>query len=682
MTDPLIGRLVGNYRIESPIGEGGMGAVYKAVHGEIGNVIAIKVLGLGRESSAKDQARFLAEAKTTATLNHTNIVRIIDFTAQDGIYYMLMEFIEGESLDQVLAREGGPLRLSRAATILAFVARALDYAHNRGVVHRDVKPSNVLIAKEDDRIVLTDFGIAKLTEGTTLDLTRDGAAVGTPTYMSPEQAKGQPVDGRSDVYSLGVVLYQMLTGAAPFAGAAMEVLSKHVSQPPPAPRELNPNLTGRQEGILLKALEKDPEKRYPRAGELASAFLATVTGSAEVAIETGSRWERFREGRAWGRVLRFGRFLRSTLFGGLGFLLRSLLSLALAVVVVTIALVVAASLLLSRGLERAIAESEWLFSQVGPGYQAEFLPEQLARGIETGARQLLPGTFSDVVITPRSSRWFTVGGSLQGIPLALDVTVEAVEGRPLFTLDRLNGYPLPVVGGLIARGVNQGFDQALDKASASIPSIEMTASSITVVIDGSATTTEAVTTTHCVEGVSLTDDFTDIYSGWAQSYKAPEAEVGYKEGAYSLRTLTGNIIVNQALPCVFTTFDATLEVSPAGDPGDASWGLVFFEIDPDNYWVFQINALGWYSVEQIAAGEHSLVVAWTKSDAIKASETNALRVVVTGKGEVYANGARLDDFELPEPEGGIAGSFGFLVRSASQAQVEILFDNLTVKTSE
>jgi serine/threonine-protein kinase len=318
MTDPLIGRTVGNYRIEAPIGEGGMGAVYKAVHQQIGNEVAIKVLGLGRETSEKDQARFLTEAKTTAALSHTNIVKVYDFIIQDGIYYMLMELVEGQSLDKLMSEPGVPLPLPRVAAILSFVARALDYAHNRGVVHRDVKPQNVLIAREDGRVVLSDFGIAKLTEGTTLDLTRDGATVGTPTYMSPEQASGKPVDGRSDVYSLGVLLYQMVTGKPPFTGSSMEILSQHVSRAPASPRDLNPNLTRRQETIVLKALEKEAAERFQRAGDLASAFLATITGTAEIAIATGSRWERFREGRLWGAVLRLGRFFRGTTFGVIG----------------------------------------------------------------------------------------------------------------------------------------------------------------------------------------------------------------------------------------------------------------------------------------------------------------------------------------------------------------------------
>lgn len=682
MTDPLIGRTVGNYRIEAPIGEGGMGAVYKAVHQQIGNEIAIKVLGLGREASEKDQARFLTEARTTAALSHTNIVRVYDFIIQDGIYYMLMELVEGQSLDKLMSEPRAPLPLPRAAAILSFVARALDYAHNRGVVHRDVKPQNVLIAHEDGRVVLSDFGIAKLTEGTTLDLTRDGATVGTPTYMSPEQASGKPVDGRSDIYSLGVLLYEMVTGKPPFTGSSMEILSQHVSRAPASPRELNPNLTRRQETIVLKALEKDAAERFQRAGDLASAFLATITGTGEIAIATGSRWERFREGRLWGSVLRLGRFFRGTTFGVIGFVARALLSVVAGTAIVVLSLLIGASLLVGGSLGRAIREANWRFDQVGPGFQREILPETMAQAIETGAAGVLPGTLTGVAVTPRGANALTVGGTVQGVPLQFDIGVSVAEGHPMFSLDRVNRLPLPIVGGLIARGVNRGFAAALDQAGASVRSIDIQADRIVVAIDGSGTQTAVVGSSRCIEGVSLSDDFSDIYSGWAQHFTTWQAEVGYGEGAYLLRTLAANLIVNQALPCHFSALDAAVDVQAIGNPGDASWGLVFYELDPDNYWVLQVNALGWYSVEEVAAGEHSMIVFWTQSDAINLSGANRLEVVVADEASVHANGRQLSTFDLPSQTRSQGGSVGFLLRSGTQGNVTVSFDNLEVSLPE
>jgi hypothetical protein len=659
-----------------------MGAVFKAEHPQIGNLIAVKVLGLGRGSSAKDQARFLSEAKTTASLNHTNIVRIIDFVVQDGIYYMLMEYIEGDSLEQLLTQQGGPLPLSRTATILAFVARALDYAHNRGVVHRDVKPSNVLIAREDGRVVLSDFGIAKLTEGTTLDLTKDGAAIGTPTYMSPEQARGMPVGPASDIYSLGVVLYQMVTGTTPFKGSSMEVLSQHVSNPPPSPRELNPNLSKRQEAIILKALEKQASARYDRAGDLGQAFLETITGSAEIAVETGSKWERFKEGRAFGRVLRVARFVQGLSGSLVGLAFRTLVSALLGTFIVVLALLIGASVLLGNSLEGVITETPWGFDRVGPGFRRDFTPAAVAQALETSANQNLPGTFADVEVLPRSASLISISASLQGAAINLDVGVSIADGRPILSLNRLNGYPLPVVGSIIARGANRGFDQALTRASAEIESIQIDPELIEVVVNGSGTQTVEVLSSTCQEGVALADDFSDIYSGWAQSFAAAEAEVGYKEGAYSLRTIASNIIVTQALPCRFTAFDASVEAEPVGDPADGAWGLVFFETDPDNYWVFQINGLGMYSIEQVVNGEHSLVVPWKKSDAIKLEGENLLRVIVGQEGQAMANAESVGTFTVPAETAAQGGSFGFLVRSGSQPVVEVAFDDLAATAAK
>jgi hypothetical protein len=688
LADPLIGRTVGSYVIKEPIGEGGMGAVFKAEHPQIGNLIAVKVLGLGRGASAKDQARFLSEAKTTAGLNHTNIVRIIDFIVQDGIYYMLMEYVEGDSLEQLLTQQDGPLPLSRTATILAFVGRALDYAHNRGVVHRDVKPSNILIAREDGRVVLSDFGIAKLTEGTTLDLTKDGAAIGTPTYMSPEQARGIPVGPASDIYSLGVVLYQMATGTTPFKGSSMEVLSQHVSNPPRPPRELNPNLSKRQESIILKALEKEASARYDRAGDLGQAFLETITGSAEIAVETGSKWERFKEGRAFGRILRVARFVQGLSGSLLGLAFRTLMSALLGTVIVILALVIGASILLGNSLESLIAETPWGFNRVGPGFRQEFTPAAIARALEAGANRNLPGTFEDLEVSLRSASTITISGSLQGAAINLDVGVSVAEGRPIFSLNRLNGYSLPLVGSLIARGVNRGFDTSLSIAGADLTDLAIEPDRLVVVIDGSGTQTTEVLSSVCNEGTSLQDDFSDVYSGWAQSFVSREAEVGYRNGGYSLKTRLPNIIVTQLLPCRFSGFDASVSTRPVGDPADGSWGLIFFATDPDNYWVFQINLSGrpnsaWYSVERVAAGQHSYAIPWTRSDFIsKPVDTalirNTLRVSTSDGVGLWVNGHLLGALDAAADTVQQGGSFGFLVRSGNVEVVQVVFDDLQV----
>jgi len=195
-----------------------------------------------------------------------------DFGQQENLTYIVMQYVEAGTLKDML---GEPLDLKRAAEIIDQVAGALDCAHEQGIIHRDVKPSNVLMER-GQRALLTDFGLAKMTEGS-VQLTGSGVGVGTPDYMSPEQGQGMAVDARSDVYSLGVVLYEMLTGRVPYeAETPMAVVVKHITAPLPLPRKVNPAISETVERVILKALAKDPADRYQSAGELAEALEEAV----------------------------------------------------------------------------------------------------------------------------------------------------------------------------------------------------------------------------------------------------------------------------------------------------------------------------------------------------------------------------------------------------------------------
>ncbi len=264
------GDTFGLYRIEREIGRGGMAIVYLAYHQWLERPVALKVLQPQLQQDSNVVARFLVEAKAAARLEHPNIVAVYDAGVADGVHYMAMEYIEGETLADVLARLDGPAPAEFVLSVTSQVASALDYAHRRGIVHRDIKPSNILV-QENGKVLLTDFGIA---HAVGLQSPEEKVAVlGTPEYMSPEQASGRQVDGRSDVYSLGVVVYHMLTGRPPFRGDAYrEILSAHVNQPPPDPRALNPHLPGGVTAVLQRAMAKNPEQRYPTAGAFSKAL--------------------------------------------------------------------------------------------------------------------------------------------------------------------------------------------------------------------------------------------------------------------------------------------------------------------------------------------------------------------------------------------------------------------------
>ncbi len=280
------GDTVGRYHILEPLGEGGMAAVYKAYDTRLEREVAVKFLRtelFGEAVLEQLYRRFEREAKALARLSHFHIVKIYDYGEHENTPYLVMEYISGGTLK---SRMGRPIPWNEAVRLLLPVARALEYAHQRGVLHRDIKPSNILITENGDPL-LTDFGIAKILEpGEAQAITRTGVGIGTPEYMAPEQGLAQPVDPRTDVYALGIVLYEMLTGRKPYtADTPTAVLIKQIHDPLPNPREFAPDLPVELERVLFKALAKQPEFRYSSMSEMVKAMESLLKPSAEDAPE-------------------------------------------------------------------------------------------------------------------------------------------------------------------------------------------------------------------------------------------------------------------------------------------------------------------------------------------------------------------------------------------------------------
>ena len=283
--EALIGTVLGTCTLQKLVGQGGMGAVFLAQQSRPKRQVAVKVLlpmtPLSPNQLAAFLERFRRETDAAASLEHPNIVPVHEYGERDGLAYVVMPYISGGTLRDEMEREG-PLQLANVVNYLDQMAAALDFAHGHGVIHRDIKPANILMTPEG-RLLLTDFGLVKIVaEGREpqIRLTGAGAPVGTPDYMAPEQVIGEEIDTRADLYSLGVVLYQMVTGTTPFQGETpMQIAAQHLQIPPPSPQMLRPDLPVATEQVMLRALAKRPTERYMRAQDLANAFRMSLMGT-------------------------------------------------------------------------------------------------------------------------------------------------------------------------------------------------------------------------------------------------------------------------------------------------------------------------------------------------------------------------------------------------------------------
>ncbi|HVA72693.1 MAG TPA: tetratricopeptide repeat protein [Candidatus Limnocylindrales bacterium] len=282
------------YRIECLLGQGGMGRVYKAYDKELDRTIALKVLQPELTTDPNAMQRFKQELLLASRISHKNILRIHDLGEADGVKFISMAYVDGEDLHHLL-RTHGKLPAERARKIAEQLCEALEAAHGEGVVHRDLKPQNILMGK-NDHVYVSDFGLAKSLESSAAGMTRTGQFLGTPRYMAPEQVEAKPIDNRTDIYALGLILFEMVTGEDAFKGdSTLQIMYRRVKEKPPNPKQLNPELPENLSRVILRCLERDPARRYPNAGEILTDLRegrATSAGrTVQIALpELGKRW--------------------------------------------------------------------------------------------------------------------------------------------------------------------------------------------------------------------------------------------------------------------------------------------------------------------------------------------------------------------------------------------------------
>jgi serine/threonine-protein kinase len=293
MATDLVGKIVANtYRVDQKLGEGGMGAVYRAHDTRLDRQVALKVIRPELSATPDFVKRFEREARVVAKFAHPSWVQVYATGEDQGLLYMALEFVEGRELAKVL-RERGTLDVPFAARLVREILGGLEKAHELGIVHRDLKPANVMVVGRpgDERVKILDLGIAKLREGATDQLTAPGMVLGTLAYMSPEQASGDDIDGRSDLYSVGIMLYELLTSAVPFSGRTpTELITQHITARPKPLRERRADLSAEIEAVVLKALEKQPRDRFADARSFANALepFTRVLATPAVPVVSGS----------------------------------------------------------------------------------------------------------------------------------------------------------------------------------------------------------------------------------------------------------------------------------------------------------------------------------------------------------------------------------------------------------
>jgi hypothetical protein len=473
----LIGQTLGQYRIVEQIGRGGMATVFKAYQPGLDRYVAVKVLAPIHAEQAGFNARFSREARAIANLHHPNILPVYDSGQERDYSFIAMRYVEGSrTLRDVMA---GGLDLARAADLTGQVAAALDHAHARGIIHRDVKPGNVLM--DGDWALLSDFGLAKMTEPVTT-LTGPGVGLGTPAYMSPEQGQALPLNHRSDIYSLGIILFEMLTGQIPHnAETPFAIILKRITEPLPLPRSLNPAIPEPVERALLRALANNPDDRFDSAGALAQAVRAGLRDLPPVEVRSPAAPATPADSAppapttsppskgtvltitvpAWAKpaAAKVGKVSLRTL----GWLLRAVGPIVAILLAALAVLLVLGAFGASTLLEKGIAGAAWV--PIYPDQDIVYSQAEATQAVMAATRLYLPGSLEVSEVDFVSPDRIYVRATVFGSQTSLECRLTSEQGMLEFGLERIGETRLYVLGSILSGGINRGLKTMLQERS-------------------------------------------------------------------------------------------------------------------------------------------------------------------------------------------------------------------------
>ena len=596
--EDLSGKQLGKYQVISPLGEGGMAAVFKAYQAGMDRYVALKILPRHYAADPEFMARFQQEARLIANLQHPHILPVHDFGEAESYTFLVMPLVETGTLAELL--RGEPLPPARIRSVISQIGDALDYAHSRGLIHRDVKPSNILL-DERGNCLLTDFGIAKMVEGTA-HITQSGAIVGTPAYMSPEQGVGQALTPASDIYSLGVVMYEMATGKAPFvAETPMAIVIKHINEPLPPPSKVNPALPPALERVILKALAKDPKARYASAERMVQAVRAAIPEITELEPDT------VRPGESTTVMPEPSRPARAP---------------------------------------------------VGP---ADPRPVQQAPRVERMATGQAPAARSR---SSRLVLWLGLGGVLAAGLCAVAVFGGGALVAGMTSATE-TAAAVAAAANAAATAAAESAQSASATAAAGTAQAEE-ATALAQLVANATGTAQAVPTLVPSENwpVLLQEGFADNDNGW-HPFEDFQDDYGTRSFVLSRGRFLWDVtplrdIHMHDTPSMASISDflASVDVRQTSGPQSADYGLAFRVVSDDTLYTFNISDTGQFAVQLLNRGVWSTLLNWSATGAIRPGETNNLRLLAQGdQFTFFINGqevAQLGDGSLPLGRVGLA----------------------------